>query len=275
MARKGGIMVKSSKEKVEPYAKDAPRKAAQKQSRPLSDDGKQEKGDNDKEEGAGSGEEQQEEDEVLLHGFSSESDSSDEDDENDGVDPNPIDVGKLPTVAKDDASVRRKLEKAKKQPTDERGVLYLGRIPHGFYEDQMKAYFSQFGDITRLRLSRNKKTGRSKHYAFLEFSSSAVAAIVAETMDNYLLMGHILRCKVIPPEEVHSELWVGAGRKFRRVPQERVERVRQNKERTEEEREKAERRLLKRQDEKKRKLKDAGIEYDLDPVAYNKKTKPT
>jgi RNA recognition motif-containing protein len=42
----------------------------------------------------------------------------------------------------------------------EKGVLYLGRIPHGFYEEEMKAYFSQFGDISRLRLARNKKVRR-------------------------------------------------------------------------------------------------------------------
>jgi nucleolar protein 15 len=36
-------------------------------------------------------------------------------------------------------------------------VLFVGRVPHGFYEDQMRAYFSQFGDVTRLRLSRNKR----------------------------------------------------------------------------------------------------------------------
>lgn len=80
-----------------------------------------------------------------------------------------------------------------------------------------------------MRLSRNKKTGRSKHYAFVEFASSAVAEIVAETMDNYLLMGHILRCKIIPKEDVHPELWVGANRKFRRVPTARIERRNQNK----------------------------------------------
>lgn len=60
-------------------------------------------------------------------------------------------------------------------------------------------------------------------------ASSAVAEIVAETMDNYLLMGHILRCKLIPKEEVHPELWVGANRKFRRVPTNRLERLHQNK----------------------------------------------
>lgn len=41
--------------------------------------------------------------------------------------------------------------------SDKKGTLYLGRIPHGFYEDQMKEYFSQFGDVTRVRLARNRK----------------------------------------------------------------------------------------------------------------------
>ena len=40
-----------------------------------------------------------------------------------------------------------------------RGVLYVGHIPPGFCEPQMKKYFAQFGTITRLRLSRSKRTG--------------------------------------------------------------------------------------------------------------------
>jgi nucleolar protein 15 len=43
---------------------------------------------------------------------------------------------------------------------DQKGTLYLGRIPHGFYEEQIKEYFSQFGDVTRLRLARNRKVSR-------------------------------------------------------------------------------------------------------------------
>ena len=74
-----------------------------------------------------------------------------------------------------------------------------------------------------------EQTGRSKHYAFIEFESSSVAQIVAETMDNYLLMGHILTCKIIPKDEVHPELWVGANKKWRAVPSSRVARVQHNK----------------------------------------------
>lgn len=73
------------------------------------------------------------------------------------------------------------------------------------------------------------QTGRSKHYAFIEFDSARVAEIVAETMDNYLLMGHILKCRVIPKSDVHPELWIGADKKFKKVPMARVYRVSHNK----------------------------------------------
>ena len=48
-------------------------------------------------------------------------------------------------------------------------------------------------------------------------------------MDNYLLMGHILTCKIIPKDEVHPELWVGANRKWRVVPHDRISRLEHNK----------------------------------------------
>jgi len=39
------------------------------------------------------------------------------------------------------------------------GVVYVGHIPHGFYEEQMRKYFSQFGTVTRLKLARSRKVG--------------------------------------------------------------------------------------------------------------------
>lgn len=87
-------------------------------------------------------------------------------------------------------------------------VVYVGRIPHGFYEDQLKNYFSQFGQVVRLRLSRNKKTGKSKHYAFIEFENREVADIVVECMDNYLLFGHILKCRKLKSVHVYFGSYV-------------------------------------------------------------------
>jgi nucleolar protein 15 len=119
---------------------------------------------------------------------------------------------------------RRAIKAAEKDSASGRpGVVYIGRIPHGFYEQEMKQYFSQFGNITNLRLSRNRKTGKSKHFAFVEFESAEVAEIVSKTMDNYLLFGHILKCKLVAPAQVHKDLWIGANKRFKSVPRNKIQ----------------------------------------------------
>lgn len=59
---------------------------------------------------------------------------------------------------KTEKEIKTKVKTAKKEETSGKpGVVFLGRIPHGFYEKQMTSYFRQFGTVNRLRLSRNKK----------------------------------------------------------------------------------------------------------------------
>ncbi|KAF9609023.1 hypothetical protein IFM89_012463, partial [Coptis chinensis] len=65
----------------------------------------------------------------------------------------------------------RKLPNQPEQSVNIATVLYIGRIPHGFYETEMREFFKQFGDIKNLRIARSKKTGKSKHFGFIEFVS--------------------------------------------------------------------------------------------------------
>lgn len=127
----------------------------------------------------------------------------------------------------------------------------------------MKAYFSQFGEITKLRLSRNRLTGRSKHYAFIEFSSTTVAKIVADTMDNYLMYGHIVKCKYVPKEQLHPEIWKGANRRFKVTPWNRIEKKRLEKGKTREQWSKSIESEQKKRQAKVNKLKALGYELDL------------
>ena len=154
---------------------------------------------------------------ALLAGFESDGDD---------VHP-PGDAGfkegsKIPLLP-NSAATSKELKSIKSAENDTPGVVYVGRIPHGFYEHEMRTYFSQFGDVNRLRLSRSVKTGHSKHYAFLEFKNQDVAKIVAETMDNYLMFGHILKCKLVAPGDVHESMWKGADKRFKKVPWNKIE----------------------------------------------------
>lgn len=42
------------------------------------------------------------------------------------------------------------------------------------------------------------QTGGSKGYAFVEFACDDVAKIVAETMNNYMMFGRLLKCMYRP-----------------------------------------------------------------------------
>ncbi|KAK6081272.1 RNA-binding protein [Seiridium cupressi] len=128
-------------------------------------------------------------------------------------------VGKAPVGEK----AAGKASKASKSGKEEKAVVYVGRIPHGFYERQMHEYFGQFGDITRLRLSRNKKTGQSKHFAFIEFAEESTAEYVVKSMNNYLLFGHLLKCRMVPNSQVHSDLFKGAGKRYKAIPSNKLE----------------------------------------------------
>ncbi|XP_044461697.1 uncharacterized RNA-binding protein C1827.05c-like isoform X2 [Mangifera indica] len=153
-----------------------------------------------------------------------------------------------------------------KPPVYKATVLYIGRIPHGFYEKEMQAFFGQFGIIKRLRIARNKKTGKSKHFGFLEFKDPEVAEVVADTMHGYLLFEHLLQVHLIPPEHVHPKLWKGFNYRYKPSDRVQVERRQQNKERTLEEHRKLVEKIMKRDQKRRKRIEDAGIEYEYPEI---------
>jgi nucleolar protein 15 len=136
--------------------------------------------------------------------------------------------------------------------TQEKNTIYLGRIPHGFYESEMRSYFSQFGTVEQVHIPRNKKTGRFKHYAFVEFKEASVAKIAQETMDNYLLMNHQLVCKLV--DSVKS-----ARKTFKFINWKKLE----EKKRSNQSLEKRRERIAAKRIEKIQKLKELGIDYSF------------
>ncbi|CAJ1938433.1 unnamed protein product [Sphenostylis stenocarpa] len=156
-----------------------------------------------------------------------------------------------------------------KPPENTATVLYVSRIPHGFYEKEMEGYFGQFGTIKRLRIARNKKTGKSRHFGYIEFESPEVAKIVADTMHNYLLFEHLLQVFVVPPEHVHSRLWRGFNYRHKPLDYVQIERKRHDKERTLEEHKKMVDRILKHDQKRRKRIEAAGVDYECPEIIGN------
>ncbi|XP_078581375.1 MKI67 FHA domain-interacting nucleolar phosphoprotein-like [Branchiostoma floridae x Branchiostoma japonicum] len=121
----------------------------------------------------------------------------------------------LVPLEKDKAKeLRARISKIKQAEVLRPGAVFVGHIPHGFFEPQVKRFFSQFGTVSRVRLARSKKTGGPKGYGYIEFECEEVAKVVAETMNNYLMFEKLLKCEFIPTERLHPKTFHGSNRKF-------------------------------------------------------------
>jgi len=147
------------------------------------------------------------------------------------------------------------------------GVIYIGHIPHGFYEAELKSYFTQFGRVLNVKVSRSKKTGKSKGYAFVKFQYAAVAKTVADTCHNYLFYNKLLKCEYRPLDQVHKDTFYNYYWKDNLKPK-RLH----NSAKTDDKVEKLGKQSEKRQSNKLKKLQEMGVDIQLDDVVTINKT---
>ena len=143
-------------------------------------------------------------------------------------------------------------------------VIYLGHIPVGFEDRELTVFLNQFGNVSRCRVSRSTRTGRSRGYAFVEFVDPEVATIVAETMSGYLLLEKRLVCHVLPKEKVDHELMFAKPKRVL-TKKDKIKKARaeEKKVRSADGIKAITARLIKREDVKRKKLEALGIEYDF------------
>lgn len=174
-------------------------------------------------------------------------------------------------------SMKVKLQKQadSEADTSPSAVIYLGHVPHGFFEPQMQSFFGQFGTVTNLRLARSKRTGASKGYGFVQFQYLGIAEIVAEAMNGYMMFGRTLTCQVMPVNKVHKNLFKGVQRRNgQHLRAQRKFRIAMNKEKTAEQTTKRQQRLIKREALLRKRLAAQGIDYEFDGYAAEAPEQP-
>lgn len=152
-------------------------------------------------------------------------------------------------------------------PTNNNNDNTNSHLPHGFYERELLGFFSQFGRLTRVRVSRSKRTAKAKHYAFLEFAVPEVARIAAEAMDGHFMFAQRLSVRCLRRAEVHPELFKGANRKFKQVPWRKIEAERHNRDRTPREHAARVAALLRKDRKRAAAIAAAGIDYEYEGLA--------
>jgi cold-inducible RNA-binding protein len=54
--------------------------------------------------------------------------------------------------------------------------IYVGNLPHDATEDDLEKAFAQYGTVSTVRIVKDRETGSSRGFAFVEMADNAEAA---------------------------------------------------------------------------------------------------
>lgn len=67
--------------------------------------------------------------------------------------------------------------------------LYVGNIPFQTTEDRLKEVFSAHGEVTEVTIVKDKFSGRSRGFAFVEFADDAAGKAAIDALNGFDLDG--------------------------------------------------------------------------------------
>jgi RNA recognition motif-containing protein len=79
--------------------------------------------------------------------------------------------------------------------------LYVGNLPFSTSEEDLRNLFAQAGNVISVTLIKDRDTGRSRGFAFVEFSSQAEAEKAVSLFNNTPLENRSLKVNLARPKE--------------------------------------------------------------------------
>lgn len=89
--------------------------------------------------------------------------------------------------------------------------LYVGNLSFSTKEEQIQTLFAQAGTVTSVELIKDRSTGSSKGFAFVQMSTQAEAEKAIKLFNGYNLDNREIKVNVARPKEDSGR---GSGSRF-------------------------------------------------------------
>src|SRR4026209_1622489 len=89
--------------------------------------------------------------------------------------------------------------------------LFVGNLAYQTMENDLQEYFSQAGVVSSVNLMLDKFTGKSRGFAFVEYTSSDEANKAVEMFHNKEFQGRALTVNIARPKEDRPPRGGGGG----------------------------------------------------------------
>tara|TARA_B100000959_G_scaffold6704_1_gene6873 strand:+ start:168 stop:476 length:309 start_codon:yes stop_codon:yes gene_type:complete len=90
--------------------------------------------------------------------------------------------------------------------------IYVGNLSYNLTEDDLRALFAEFGDVTSAKLIMDRYTGQSKGFGFVEMSDDGAAQKAIDELNGRDVSGRSLTVNQARPREERPRGGGGGGR---------------------------------------------------------------
>jgi RNA recognition motif-containing protein len=82
--------------------------------------------------------------------------------------------------------------------------LFVGNLPYSVGDDELKDAFADYGSVVNVVVIRDRETGRSRGFGFVEMETEEMAKAAAGALDGFEMDGRRLRVNEAQPKENHQ-----------------------------------------------------------------------
>lgn len=71
--------------------------------------------------------------------------------------------------------------------------IYIGQLPYSVTEDELKKIFSEFGEISSVNIIKDRFSGKSKGFGFIDMPNNADADKAIKALNKSMLKGREIK----------------------------------------------------------------------------------
>jgi RNA recognition motif-containing protein len=79
--------------------------------------------------------------------------------------------------------------------------LYVGNLPYTISEDDLRSMFTPHGEVTRATIIKDRETGRSKGFGFVDMPDNAQGDAAIAALNGADMKGRPLKVNVSEPKK--------------------------------------------------------------------------
>jgi cold-inducible RNA-binding protein len=79
--------------------------------------------------------------------------------------------------------------------------LYIGNLPYRIDEDSLRQMFTPHGTVESAKVIKDRQTGRSKGFGFIEMGSQAEADAAIKALNETAVDGRNIKVNLAKPKE--------------------------------------------------------------------------